>query len=104
MRTIVFMDTHKSGSSREAIQAAERMGYYTVLLTNRSKLLEQREEFPDVHEMISVDLQNEARVKEVVWRLQRYAYVMASGATAELARLQARKAAAQLKFHIHPVK
>ncbi|WP_077296603.1 ATP-grasp domain-containing protein [Virgibacillus pantothenticus] len=52
MKTIVFIGANKSGSSREAIKAAERMGYLTVLLTNRSKFLLQRTEFPDVHEMM----------------------------------------------------
>jgi len=51
MKTIVFLEAHKSGSSREAIRAAERLGYYTVLLTNRPSFLEKRSEFPDVHLM-----------------------------------------------------
>jgi len=59
MKTIVFIETNKSGSSREAIKAAERMGYLTVLLTNNNRFLEQRVQFHDVHVMIYSELTNE---------------------------------------------
>jgi biotin carboxylase len=52
MQTIIFLGSNKSGSSREAIIAASEMGYFTVLLTDRRKWGRQREEFPDVHQMI----------------------------------------------------
>ncbi len=58
MKTIVFIETTKSGSSREAIQAAEDLGYYTVLFTKRSSFLKKRREFQDVHEMRLVNLDN----------------------------------------------
>ncbi|HHY72437.1 MAG TPA: ATP-grasp domain-containing protein [Bacillus bacterium] len=52
MNTIIFIETTKSGSSREAIRAAERLGYFTVLLTGSLKFLDQRKEFTEVHQMI----------------------------------------------------
>ncbi|XXM70991.1 ATP-grasp domain-containing protein [Lysinibacillus sphaericus] len=52
MQTIIFLGSNKSGSSRDAIRAAAEMGYFTVLLTDRRKWIRQREEFPDVHQMI----------------------------------------------------
>ncbi|MGM7702368.1 ATP-grasp domain-containing protein [Pseudalkalibacillus sp. Hm43] len=52
MQTIVFIGTNKSGSSREAIRAAEKMGYFTILLTNQKKFIKQRTEFEDIHEII----------------------------------------------------
>ncbi|MBM4762207.1 ATP-grasp domain-containing protein [Bacillus sp. B15-48] len=55
MDTIVFIGSNKSGTSREAIQTAEKMGYFTVLFTDRDKFLQQREEFPDVHQMIYLE-------------------------------------------------
>ena len=55
LKTIIFLGTNKSGSSREAIRAAERLGYYTVLFTNNEKQIRQRKEYEDVHEMIFVD-------------------------------------------------
>lgn len=51
MKTIVFINSQKSGSSREAIKAADRLGYYTVLLTNKMSFVQKRTEFPDVHNM-----------------------------------------------------
>lgn len=35
MDTIVFIETNKSGSSREAIKAAEKLNFFTVLLTKK---------------------------------------------------------------------
>lgn len=70
MQTIVFLGANKSGSSREAIRAAERMGYYTVLLTNRHNLLSQREQFPDVHRMILDNLLDVERLRLKLRRLQ----------------------------------
>ncbi len=71
MRTIVFIETNKSGSSREAIKAAEHLGYFTVLFTNRQKYIQQRTEFPEVHQMILVELSNYDELKKNVRILQK---------------------------------
>jgi biotin carboxylase len=71
MRTIVFIETNKSGSSREAIKAAERLGYFTVLLTNKQKFIHQRTEFPDVHQMILVEISDYDNLKENIIKLQK---------------------------------
>ncbi|MFC0470069.1 ATP-grasp domain-containing protein [Halalkalibacter kiskunsagensis] len=71
MQTIVFIETTKSGSSREAIKAAERLGYLTVLLTRRKKFLAQRIEFPDVHQMYYVNRIDSKSVKEKLIILKR---------------------------------
>ena len=71
MRTIVFIETNKSGSSREAIKAAERLGYFTVLFTNRQKFIQQRTEFPEVHQMILVELSNYDELKKNLSELQK---------------------------------
>ncbi|KKK39862.1 hypothetical protein WQ57_00780 [Mesobacillus campisalis] len=64
MDTIIFIGSNKSGTSREAIKAAEQMGLFTVLFTDRPKFIEQRKEFPDVHQMIHLeDLQNMESLK-----------------------------------------
>lgn len=71
MDTIVFIGSNKSGTSREAIQIAEQMGYFTVLFTDREKFLEQREEFLDVHQMIyQKDLQQKELILEQLDLLQ----------------------------------
>ncbi len=54
MDTIVFIGCNKSGTSREALKAASEMGYFTVLYTDRLKFLKQREEFPEVHQLIYI--------------------------------------------------
>ena len=71
MRTIVIIETNKSGSSREAIKAAERLGYFTVLLTKKKNFIHQRTEFPDVHQMILVELFNYDKLKENIINLQK---------------------------------
>ncbi|WML39223.1 ATP-grasp domain-containing protein [Neobacillus sp. OS1-2] len=70
MKTIVFIGTNKSGSSREAVKAAERLGYFTVVFTNKEKQLEQRKEYPDVHEMIFVDTNNLSEMKVEIKKLR----------------------------------
>ncbi|PES64897.1 biotin carboxylase, partial [Bacillus cereus] len=56
MDTIVFIETNKSGSSREAIKAAEKLNFFTVLLTKKTKFINERTIFPDVHQMIFTDI------------------------------------------------
>lgn len=56
MKSIIFIETTKSGSSREAIKTADRLGFYTVLFTERPNFVAKREEFPDVHFMKLCDL------------------------------------------------
>ncbi|MYL29982.1 ATP-grasp domain-containing protein [Halobacillus halophilus] len=65
MECIVFLETHKSGSSRDAIEAAVQMGFFTILFTQQMKKLHQREEYPDVHQMIFVkDLRDKGVIYE----------------------------------------
>lgn len=69
MKTIVFIGTQKSGSSREAIRAAEELGYYTVLFTNRETFLRNREEFPDVHLMQLCNIDNVGEIHRSIQHL-----------------------------------
>lgn len=67
METIVFLSSNKSGSSRDAIIAAKELGFFTVLLTDRKKWIQQRTEFPDVHQMILIpDLLNKEMIYEQI--------------------------------------
>lgn len=70
LKTIIFIGTNKSGSSREAIQAAEHLGYYTVLLTNNEKQIRQRREYIDIHEMIFVDITNLSAMEKEIFKLK----------------------------------
>nr|WP_216604695.1 ATP-grasp domain-containing protein [Lysinibacillus fusiformis] len=69
MKAIVFIGTNKSGSSREATRAAERLGYFTILFTNNEKQLQQRRSYPDIHRMILIDTLNIERMKEEIDKL-----------------------------------
>jgi biotin carboxylase len=70
LKTILFIGTNKSGSSRDVIIAAKRLGYYTVLFTNNEKQFQQREEYPDVHQMILIDTDNLSEMKKEIKRLR----------------------------------
>lgn len=70
MKTIIFIGTNKSGSSREAIKAAEKLGYFTIVFTKNEKQILQREEYTDVHEMIFIDTDNLSAMKEEIRKLR----------------------------------
>lgn len=74
MKTIVFIGTLKSGSSREAIKATQELGYFTVLLTDNKKQLEQREEYTDVHLMLYCDLHDIRALKITIQELKLKAF------------------------------
>jgi len=69
LKTIIFIGTNKSGSSREATRAAEKMGYFTVLFTNNEKQLQQRRAYPDIHKMILIDTSNIEDMKDEIYKL-----------------------------------
>lgn len=69
LKTIIFIGTNKSGSSREATRAAEKMGYFTVLFTNNEKQLQQRRAYPDIHKMILIDTSNIENMKDEIYKL-----------------------------------
>jgi len=66
MKTIVFIGTNKSGSSYDAIKAAENMCYYTVLLTNREAFEDKRTEFSYVHLIKICDIDNIDEIRDVI--------------------------------------
>ena len=53
------------------LKLREPLGYFTVLLTNNKKFIYQRTEFPDVHQMILVELFNYDNLKETIINLQK---------------------------------
>src|SRR5690554_5684888 len=56
MRTIIFINTQRSGSSREAIEIAKSLGYKTVLLTKKISHIKNRDDFSEVDDMILCDI------------------------------------------------
>ncbi|OXS76294.1 biotin carboxylase [Lysinibacillus sp. KCTC 33748] len=71
LKTIIFIGTNKSGSSREATRAAEKLGYFTVLFTNNEKQLQQRRAYPDIHKMILIDTSNIEDMKDEINNLSK---------------------------------
>ncbi|HDX9610203.1 TPA: ATP-grasp domain-containing protein [Bacillus toyonensis] len=69
MDTIVFIETNKSGSSREAIKAAEKLDFFTVLLTTKTKFINERNTFPDVHQMILTDINDYDNILTTIEKL-----------------------------------
>lgn len=75
MKTIVFIGSNKSGTSREALTIAKQMGYYPILFTDRAKFLQQREEFNDVHLMVyKKDLLNRESILKEIKQLMENGY------------------------------
>lgn len=74
MKTIVFIGTNKSGSSREATRAAEALGYFTVLFTNNARQLEQRREYLDIHNMRLVNTESFPTMRAEIQKLQRLGF------------------------------
>ncbi|MGZ7149006.1 ATP-grasp domain-containing protein [Bacillus sp. BC08] len=71
MDTIVFIETNKSGSSREAIKAAEKLNFFTVLLTQKTKFINERTMFPDVHQMIFTDINDYDNIITTIKKLNK---------------------------------
>ncbi|MFJ8065717.1 ATP-grasp domain-containing protein [Psychrobacillus sp. NPDC096426] len=70
MKAIIFISTNKSGSSREAIKASGDLGYFTILFTNNEKQIQQRQEYTDVHKMVSVNTNSLDDMREEILKLQ----------------------------------
>ena len=69
MKTIIFINTSKSGSSYDAIKFAANMQYYTVLLTNSETFINKRNTFPHVHLMECCDIDNIDETKDAISQL-----------------------------------
>lgn len=51
-----FLGTNKTGSSYEGIKAAKRLGYETILLTNRTIFAEEREDYKEIDDVRLIDM------------------------------------------------
>lgn len=70
IKTIVFLGTMKSGSSRDALRVANEMGYVTCLLTKNMDHIKHRDEFPEVTFMYYVDLDYLPEVRNAIATLK----------------------------------
>lgn len=70
MSSIIFFETNKSGSSRDGIIAAKKLGYKVHLLTSKRKFLEDKDEFLDIDEFHLVNFKDVKEIRETVVRVQ----------------------------------
>jgi biotin carboxylase len=70
LKTLVFLGCTKSGSSKDATEAAKQLGFYNILFTDRPSFLKRRDEFSHVDKMMLVDLKDPQQVLEKVRELQ----------------------------------
>jgi biotin carboxylase len=52
MKTIVFIGSQMSGTSRDALVIAKEMGYFIVLMTDRNKFMLKNKKFPEIDRII----------------------------------------------------
>lgn len=76
LRTVVFIGLQKSGSSREAIRAAENLGYFIVVFMDKKRSPLQRDAFPDVHKMIFIDIKDEKAIQENIKLLEKHGLII----------------------------
>ncbi|WP_175990562.1 ATP-grasp domain-containing protein [Bacillus sp. Marseille-Q1617] len=67
---IIFIGTHRSGSSRDGIEAGKKLGYSTILFTNNRRIIREKDLFPEVDEMVEVDLKQEEALRKEITSLQ----------------------------------
>ena len=66
MNSIVFIETHKSGSSYDAITAAKEMNYHTILITDIKSHLIKRSDFSNVDLMLFCNLYDLDMIKNEI--------------------------------------
>lgn len=73
MKTIVFIGSYKSGTSKEALTIAKEMGYYVVLCTDKAKYMTSHPDFLEVDQFVFMeDLLNEQQmVKEITMLMEK---------------------------------
>jgi hypothetical protein len=66
MKSIVFLGTNKTGSSYEGIKAAKRLGFESILLTNRTIFVEEREEYREIDDVRLLNLSDTDEILSAV--------------------------------------
>lgn len=70
MPSIIFLETYDSGSSREGMIAAKKLGYKVHLLTSHLKFLKDKEIFFDIDEVHLVNFKEIEQLKKTVLHIQ----------------------------------
>ncbi|MDM5328180.1 ATP-grasp domain-containing protein [Neobacillus sp. CF12] len=69
MKSIVFLGTNKTGSSYEGIKAAKRLGYETILLTNRTIFVEEREDYIEIDDVRLINMSDTDEILSAITNL-----------------------------------
>src|SRR4051794_7048763 len=71
MKTIVFIGSQMSGTSKDALMIAKEMGYFVVLLTDQRKFSLKREQFSEIdHLILIINLLDKENVISQIQMLQ----------------------------------
>ncbi|QVK21048.1 ATP-grasp domain-containing protein [Mycoplasmatota bacterium] len=68
MRAIIFINTTESGTSREVLKSAKRLGYKVILFTDNSKQDKERHRFTEVDELIYLEYLSYGDIKSYIER------------------------------------
>ncbi|MBM7693881.1 biotin carboxylase [Peribacillus deserti] len=71
MDTIVFVSANKTGSSRDALKAAKRLGFQTILLTDKPHFMDHHKDFSEVDQIILTNLRDFDVLRGKIMELQR---------------------------------
>lgn len=66
METILFIGSATSGSSLDAFEAANRLGYGTILVTNRKTFIHNKNNFPFIDKVIYVNVMDEDTIRKQI--------------------------------------
>lgn len=69
MESIIFLETNKSGSSRDGIKAAKGLGYKVHLLTAKRKIQQERDQYQEIDEIYILNLRDSQVVEDTILKI-----------------------------------
>lgn len=76
MESILFIESARSGSSREALKAAIHLGFTPILLTRKKRFLRQFDTSHSSHKIFFVEHINETVIRDTIHKLQQKGYTL----------------------------
>ncbi|RUL53085.1 ATP-grasp domain-containing protein [Lysinibacillus antri] len=69
MNAIIFIETYQSGSSREGVRAAKKLGYKVHLITSNKKIIEKKDAFPEIDEIHFLNTEDILEIEETISKI-----------------------------------
>ncbi|MCM3390586.1 ATP-grasp domain-containing protein [Ureibacillus chungkukjangi] len=69
MESIIFLETNKSGSSRDGIKAAKELGYKVHLLTAKRKIQQESDQYQEIDEIYILNLRDLQLVEDTIFKI-----------------------------------